>query len=1108
MKKSVIALALFLLVFTFALTNVLALTETQQIDKAYECLQTKVDAKGCSGLTTEQLIFTVLATGNCRNEFLADSHNLECWPGGNCGVELTAKALLVLDKLGEDKTAAQDWLLSKTATSTDLNWFLEIDSVNTVAMQCEIYYDGTLTKTVNMGKDKKFDSNAGSCLTLANNNYWYKIDKSCYNKEFGIKCSEDFLGTLLFQKEGSKTYHVTDNLVSSQATGTELLKVSSKCFADRDSQCNYVGSLWAATMLHATSGGSTDIINEAKKFRSYLIAGLEDNGQYLPEAFLFMLTENSGYKAALMLKQFGDKYWDYFGGKYYSTPLATLPFIGRALQEREGAISWLLETQQPDGCWDAGNIRNNAFILWTMFPRNINLAQYECLDEGFICKAENSTCSGTVKNLGCAGTDFCCDTTIVITEEDTCTPRGVNFDCVSDEQTCIGDSGTINNTLSCLNGEICCNIEPSEQNTCNPLDGFTCVTDSGICSFFGGTVDSSLVCDNNYVCCDINQEVNECTSNGNYCVPFGSSCNNIQDYDCSAGNFCCGEEVITNGCTQNGFECVANGASCSDVKTGYTCDVGEFCCNPEIAGQTCGSQGYECLSIGAPCSNSKTQFTCAEGTFCCDLEPTPNLCENNGYTCIESPVLCGGSIINGLPCGDSSNYCCIGEVYNKVDTCTPVGYSCVADGQTCTNQEGEVETGFDCLQGKVCCNVPEEADTCTPEGYTCLEEGSTCDGLVLTDPFSCPQSGVCCFEGYTNETVLCTAQGDDCVENATQCDGLIFDQFVCLGNQVCCSMDVIEDDTCEEAGFSCVDATSCSSPLGGYECSGTKVCCESGDDSYSCEEANYECKSQTSCSSLNGRIVNSYSCEGALKCCDVPESQNTCAEENGVVCTSSQICSGGDKLNTAGLSYGQTCCISGGTCEDKIDPIIPPTTKSCIDNFGVCEEFSCGDGYERSYEYDCEDPLDTCCVESETTKGGSYWWVWLLFFLVILVVVGIIYRDKLKEYYQKLQVKMSKGKDSPGTNRNLPPRFPPRGFPQRTLSSGYNRSIQTSPPQPRKIIPMQNSPVPQKTPLGQRPIPPRPSQNQKPIPQKPQIPKKKSPEELNEVLKKLKEMGK
>jgi len=169
------------------------------------------------------------------------------------------------------------------------------------------------------------------------------------------------------------------------------------------------------------------------------------------------------------------------------------------------------------------------------------------------------------------------------------------------------------------------------------------------------------------------------------------------------------------------------------------------------------------------------------------------------------------------------------------------------------------------------------------------------------------------------------------------------------------------------------------------------------------------------------------------------------------------------------LNYGEICCTGSASCVPKQeDP-----TSTCVDNFGTCQS-SCDSGQEANSDYTCSTSTDLCCMDSPSPTK-SYWWIWVLFFLVILVVVGIIYREKIKEILQKIKAKKGRNNGNPSGSgpRGMPPRFPP----------GYSRTPQFRPSPPRRIV--QESRPPQRF-----------------------SPKQKSPKELDEVLKKLKEIGK
>src|SRR3989344_4383549 len=63
--------------------------ETARINKAYACLDEKIDEKKCSGLTLEQKIFAYLATSKCKSELIRDSSSDGCWPKNSCSIKET-----------------------------------------------------------------------------------------------------------------------------------------------------------------------------------------------------------------------------------------------------------------------------------------------------------------------------------------------------------------------------------------------------------------------------------------------------------------------------------------------------------------------------------------------------------------------------------------------------------------------------------------------------------------------------------------------------------------------------------------------------------------------------------------------------------------------------------------------------------------------------------------------------------------------------------------------------------------------------------------------------------------------------------------------------------
>jgi hypothetical protein len=216
-----------------------------------------------------------------------------------------------------------------------------------------------------------------------------------------------------------------------------------------------------------------------------------------------------------------------------------------------------------------------------------------------------------------------------------------------------------------------------------------------------------------------------------------------------------------------------------------------------------------------------------------------------------------------------------------------------------------------------------------------------------------------------------------------------------------------------------------------------------------CLKSNYYCaNSKLECADV-GTVKEGYYCSRAGTCCTA-NPDRTCSELGGIICTSSQICSGTEKPKASGMSMYESCCI--GTCTAK--PIV--TKNDCEKDGGTCDS-SCSTGYEEDTSLTDSCDSGKCCVESATsptTKKTSYWWVWVLLVLIVLVILGIVFKDKLKPLFDK--IKGGSGSSSKPSS--------PSGF------SSQNRTI----------------------------LPPRqPMQQQR-----------QSPGQMDDVLKKLREMGK
>ncbi|MBD3247101.1 hypothetical protein GF378_00590 [Candidatus Pacearchaeota archaeon] len=480
MKKRILSAVLFTVLLVFAIALGAAQNETDQatatdagtatataamqekIDNAYSCLEQMVSGK-CATLSPEEKLFTLLAIGECKDEVIADSVSEEYWTSVDPSIKTTAQAILALGKSTNFNTdPAEQWLLSKQGSPEDVDWYLQIESDEETS--CTIKYDG-LTHNVQLKEDKTLSEGAGNCLTLSNNDYWLKITPGCYDREFEVSCDEDFLTALLFKRQASSVIHISDTTNSASAGGRTTEKVNSACFLE-DGECTYEGTLWAAVVLGYEGHDTTPYL-------PYLTTMAEENSKFLPESFLYILTGSNDYRTELLSRQINNKYWDTYKDKFYDTAFA-LYSISDA-QEKQNSKDWLLDSQVQgtNGCWQS-NVRNTAFILASIFPRQIDTGSSSCEGSGYYCMSEVNCVGSLLDTYACPGVLKCCDSPkpVLPCEEQTGKICGVDENCVG---------GTVMDASDTATGETCC-----VGGTCEvPAPEAECESYGGTCRAFG-----------------------------------------------------------------------------------------------------------------------------------------------------------------------------------------------------------------------------------------------------------------------------------------------------------------------------------------------------------------------------------------------------------------------------------------------------------------------------------------------------------------------------------------------------------------------------------------------------------------------------------------------
>jgi len=455
-KRGLLFLCLFLVL---SISLIAAQNETDQtkVNKAYQCLTDKVSGK-CSTLSPEEKVFSALATGICKSDLTGDSKF-------KTDVKYTSQAILAMN----GNSDGEAWLLSRNETPTELVWFLEIEASEPAS--CSVQYSGQ-SYTVNIDENKKLSSNAGSCLILAQDNYWLRVSPTCYGTEFSISCNQNFLTTLLFKKSTSLTIHVSKKTSSAASGGTTKEKVESYCFA-QGSSCNYEASLWAALVLDSRG-------KDVSAYLPYLITLADENQRFLPEAFLYALTANMEFKVSLLSKQKSSQWWMESGDKFYDTALALYPLQSESPQEKTNAKIWLLNVQDTSGCWGNNNIRNTAFILASIWPRQTGgggggTELEDCEDNNYYCISTAACDEAEGKILSefdCPSLYKCCTEPMVV---ETCAEMGGEI--CSSNKICTG--GRELDAPGLRTGETCCydgSCTVEQESSACELNSGTCTT--------------------------------------------------------------------------------------------------------------------------------------------------------------------------------------------------------------------------------------------------------------------------------------------------------------------------------------------------------------------------------------------------------------------------------------------------------------------------------------------------------------------------------------------------------------------------------------------------------------------------------------------------------
>lgn len=478
-------------------------TNRSKVDLAFDCLVTELKPD-CSGATTiQQLAFSILAspdniTGKCVNLLLSKRKDNQCFgDGSSCGIKETAWAILALNHVGKNTSAEISWLTKQNKTSSDVEWFLQQDSVGEA--NCKLRYSGE-DHSFNAKENKKLAGNIGPCFSFAQSNYWLRLDEGCFDKEFLLTCDKEFFAGWHYKSLGSSVLNVLSETKKTAANQEVKLMVNSKCFGS-GSGCNFEDTAWAVIALK-------DQLIDIKPYIPYLISAEDSNTQYLSTALNYLVLEYSSlYGTKLLQQQKSGAYWeaDYSEyGSIYDTALALLAIGKQNHEQIAAAKDWIWFKQDANHCWNSRNVRDTAFLLWAIEQRPAKT-----------------------------------DSEIVIAPTTKCEEGG--FVC-SKQLDCMSINGEVLTSYDCSHkgfSQVCCSKNPVKS--CDDLLGEVCKGDL-VCS---GLPKQSLEGDCCLDECIVREEVStECEDMEYTCKTSCSASQEEADFSCgSSGKICCAKKT-------------------------------------------------------------------------------------------------------------------------------------------------------------------------------------------------------------------------------------------------------------------------------------------------------------------------------------------------------------------------------------------------------------------------------------------------------------------------------------------------------------------------------------------------------------------------------------
>jgi hypothetical protein len=732
MRREVLSLLLVVFLIGFVIAQE---TSESKVIKGYECLDAQVAEKT---LSFEEAVFAGLA--NVQNDKIKNkvasskSSSADCWPSGGCTLRDTALAGIVKDHWGEDTSGITDWLKSKTGSTGELTWFLQITTDNNNPASCKITYDGKGNDVI-ISEDMKLSGSPGSCLSISSSGYWLKINENCVEKTFAINCNGNFGNfktNLLYQeKTGSGTVFVSSSTHSADSSSQTTEKVRALCFK-KGAECDYEGSLWATAALYAIGKDTEDFV-------PYLKALAPNNKKYLPDAFIHFIVPGPDQFSKLIGQQKPGPYWEAPNsarGSFYDSALGMLALGGANSQGGIGTGQYLLQIQGTNGCWNNNNLRDTAFILYSGWARISSggggggtatncLANPRWLDSGgnIISTAvgwESGRKDGSEIYFGVSANNPACvgkSVTFEVFEDDQLEDQSIGkFGTVSIDSEGFGFLKWDENPKWFDDSEF-----PGED---NPEFYFIAsasgIANSGKSALLTATrpglainpfckQNEGIWVDKNEISHDGTKVTGFCNLNATLmprgCCPLGYACND------EGNGFICDDGSDGAYCNQdNGLWIDVNGVSHnSNSETGF-CNL-----NTDLLPRGCCAEDFKCVDKGQGpiCDDSglgtpidPPDFNESRGGDGIDgIDPfAVTSCSRDGYYCVADGFEClaaGGEVIESAECSNFVQKCCTVQVIETPRTCFDLrGQVCSSD-KRCETGEVQATDGLCCLSGCV-----------------------------------------------------------------------------------------------------------------------------------------------------------------------------------------------------------------------------------------------------------------------------------------------------------------------------------------------------------------------------------------------------------------------